>query len=125
VATPEQARALLVALMERARETQAVPEFYHTLLNNCTTNLVRPVNEATAAELPWGWGVLFPGYSDALALREGILRVEYDGQDIDELRARHRVDEAARGALSLDDEAFSAAIRPSGLGGAGERPPDV
>lgn len=111
VATPEQARALLATLLERAMATQDRPEFYNTILNNCTTNLVEPVNRATPAELPWGWGILLPGLSDGLALREGLLRVDDGEPGIEALRSRHRVDGAAREALTLDDAAFSEAIR--------------
>lgn len=111
VATPEQARALFVDVLARADETRREPEFYNTLWNNCTTNLRDHVNRATPAQLPWGWGVLLPGYSDELALEEGLLAAP---AELGEARRRFRADEAVREELGRPD--FSAAIRAGGSG---------
>lgn len=109
VATPDQARSLFLDVLARVRATQEAPEFYNTLWNNCTTNLRDHVNRATAAQLPWGWGILLPGFSDELALDEGVLAAP---PDIAEARRRFRVDGAVRQALGRHD--FSAAIRAPG-----------
>ena len=110
-ATPEQARSLLVDMLTRARAVNASPEFYNTLFNNCNTNLRDHVNRATPARLPWGWGILLPGFSDALALEHGLLDTELD---VTEARRRFRVDERARTALVGDPVEFSRRIRDSG-----------
>ena len=115
VATPEQARAIFVDMMERARRTQESPEFYQTLFNNCNTNLRDHVNRATAAQLPWGWGILLPGFSDALALREGLLDTDLD---LEQTRARFRVDPEVRRVLAEGGEDFGRRIR-----GQATRPP--
>src|SRR5687768_3012866 len=44
-ATPEQARRLLVDVMQRVNQLRDQPEFYDTLSNNCTTNIVRHINQ--------------------------------------------------------------------------------
>jgi hypothetical protein len=72
-ATPEQARLLLVDVLGRANELAAHPEFYDTLANNCTTNLVRHINRIEPNRLPYDYRVLLPGYSDKLAFDEGLL----------------------------------------------------
>jgi len=108
VATPEQARSIFVDMLKRARDTQESPEFYQTLFNNCTTNLRDHVNRATAAKLPWGWGILLPGFSDALALREGLLDTSLD---LERARTRFRVDQHVRRVLAEGGGDFGRRIR--------------
>lgn len=100
-ATPEQARSMFVDMMRRAEELRHAPEFYHTILNNCNTNLRSHVNGVASRPLPWGWGILLPGYSDALALDHGLLATDLD---IEAARRRYRVDERARAALGSGDD---------------------
>jgi hypothetical protein len=107
-ATPEQARALLADMLRRADELRARPEFYNTLGNNCATNLRDHVNRVVAEPLPFGWGVIFPGYSDELALERGLLATDLP---LAEARRRYRVDELARAALADGAEEFSQRIR--------------
>jgi hypothetical protein len=113
VATPEQAQAVFVDMLERARATQESPEFYQTLFNNCNTNLRDHVNRATPAQLPWGWGILLPGFSDALALREGLLDTSLD---LEQARARFRVDPQVRRVLAEGGGDFGRRIRGEDTG---------
>lgn len=108
VATPDQARAIFVDMMERARATQAAPEFYQTLFNNCNTAIRYHVNRAAEARLPWGWGILLPGFSDAMALERGLLDTALD---VDGARARFRVDPDVRRVLAEGGGDFSRRIR--------------
>lgn len=106
-ATPEQARSMFVDMMQRAEDLRSSPEFYHTILNNCNTNLRTHVNRVASEPLPWGWGILLPGYSDALALRHRLLATELD---IEAARERYRIDEKAKAAIGSGD-AFGARLR--------------
>ena len=106
-ATPAQASAMFADMMRRADELTRSPEFYHTILNNCNTNLRDHVNRVASTRLPWGLGILLPGYSDAAALRHGLLDTDLD---IVAARERYRVDAAARAALGSEDE-FGPRIR--------------
>ena len=72
-ASPDQARAMLVDMLRRAQRFQTEPEFYNSVWNNCATNLRAHVNRVVEEPLPFGWGILFPGYSDKLALERGLL----------------------------------------------------
>jgi hypothetical protein len=63
-------------MLRRAQALQAEPEFYNTFANNCATNLRTHVNRTAAEPLPFGWGILFPGYSDELALERGLLATD-------------------------------------------------
>lgn len=108
VATPEAARAILVDMLERAQRLEREPEFYHTLVNNCNTNIRDHVNRVTSVGLPWGWGILLPGFSDELALERGLLDTSLG---VLEARARYRVDHRVRQALAEGGEDFSRRIR--------------
>ncbi len=106
-ATPEQTRALFVDMLGRAGALQEHPEYYNTLVHNCMTMLRDHVNRIAPDPLPWGWGILLPGFSDKLALDHGLLATDLD---LDQARARFRVDRAARDALGTG-EAFGTRIR--------------
>ncbi len=75
-ATPEQSEALLVAMLERANELRAKPEFYHLLNNNCTTAIVAHVNEISPGKIPFDMRVLLPGLSDELAFDLGLIKTQ-------------------------------------------------
>lgn len=72
-ATPDQARMLLVDVLARTNELASRPEFYDTLANNCTTNVVRHINRIQPNRVPYDYRVLLPGYSDKLAYDEGLI----------------------------------------------------
>jgi hypothetical protein len=105
-ATPAQAREVFVRMLTHAQQLEQRPEFYNTLFSNCTTNIVRPVNQFATNRIRWGWQVLLPGYSDDLAYAMGL--IDSDGS-LEEVRARHRINERAQGAWGAAD--FSARIR--------------
>jgi hypothetical protein len=72
-AQPDQAKMLLVDVLGRANELASRPEFYDTITNNCTTNLVRHINRIKPNRLTYDYRVLLPGYSDKLAYDEGLI----------------------------------------------------
>lgn len=106
-ATPAQARAVFVALLRRAQALERRPEFYNTLTNNCTTNLLDAVNAAREAPIGYGLPVLLPGYSDRLAHERGLLDTALP---LDSARAAFRID---RRAAATDAPDFSRRIRRS------------
>jgi hypothetical protein len=73
VATPEASKALLVDVLTRANQVAKQPEFYDTLTNNCTSNIVQHVNRIKPNRIVADYRVLLPGYSDALAYDEGLI----------------------------------------------------
>ena len=105
-ATPQQARQLLVALLQRAEQVRRRPEYYNTLTNNCATNLADAVNEIAPRRLGWSHALLLPGYSDTFAWEQGLLAIE---DSPDRVRERYRVNGRAEAAWGRPD--FSAAIR--------------
>jgi hypothetical protein len=105
-ATPEQARALFVAMLKRAQQIEREPVFYNTLTNNCTTNILDPVNQLLDKDIPLSVGVVLPGYSDKLAFQRGLIDTELP---LDEARRKFEVNDRARAAIDHPD--FSARIR--------------
>lgn len=86
-------RKMLVEMLRRANAVAEKPEFYNTLTNTCTTNIVRHVNAVTPRRIPWRLGVFLPGYSGELAYRLGLLD---NTIPFDELRERSRVNSKAK-----------------------------
>lgn len=72
-ASPEAAKALLADVLNRVNQIAATPEFYDTLVNNCTSNIVRHVNRIKPNRIVADYRVLLPGYSDQLAFEEGLI----------------------------------------------------
>lgn len=94
-ATRAQARDLLTDMLERANALHEEPEFYGTLRNNCTTNLLRHVNTIALQPIRYGRKVLLPGYSDEIAHARGLIDTDLP---LDSARMRFRVNGRARQA---------------------------
>jgi hypothetical protein len=106
VATPQQSQALFIDMMERANQLAERPEFYHTIANNCTTNIMDHVNRLKPGRLFYNWRVFLPGYSAQYAWNEGLLD---QSVPFEELRERGRVNDLAE--RYYDDPDFSIRIR--------------
>ena len=59
--------------MQRVNKLSVEPEFYHSIKNNCTTNLAGHVNEVSPKKIIYGWRVLLPGLSAEYAYDLGLL----------------------------------------------------
>ncbi len=105
-ATAEQAQMLLLDMLQRVNELAVKPEFYNTITNNCTTNVLNHVNRLRQTKISYSWQVLLPGFSDEFAYELGMLdnRVPFEQLKqnalINELATRH-----------YDDPDFSRLIR--------------
>lgn len=104
--TPERARAMLVDMLNRADGLARRPEFYNTLTNNCTSNLVRHVNRVVPGRIPMGIKLLLPGYADEVARSLGLID---STMSIEQARTRYRINDQARRYLNAPD--FSERIR--------------
>jgi len=105
-ATPEQARALLLDILNRVNQLHDQPEFYDTLSNNCTTNIVRHINRLAPGRVPYDYRVLFPGFADHLAYELGLID---NSIPFAQLKSKARVNDLA--LRYKDSEYFSAQIR--------------
>ncbi len=105
-APPEKMREMFVAMLARANKLRAQPEFYNTLTNNCTSNVVSHVNQVAPKTVPGGIKTILPGYTDEVAHRLGLIDT-----DLDIVRARDRYLINARARQYIRDPAFSFRIR--------------
>jgi hypothetical protein len=99
-------RAVFRAMLERANGFREKPEFYNTITNNCTLNLVHHVNQLAPGRIPSSWQIVLPGYSDEVIHRLGL--IDSTGT-MEQTRARFQINARARAALDQPD--FSTRIR--------------
>jgi len=105
-AEPQQIQDLLVDMLARINQLHRQPEYYDSLTNNCTTNLVDHVNKLRPGRIPRDWRVLFPGHSDRLAYELGLLEIQ---GSFEYARSISQINQLA-GAYA-DDPEFSKRIR--------------
>ena len=105
-ASPEKVQGVFVDIMQRVNKLKRKPEFYHTLTNNCTTNIVNHVNKLNPSLIPYNTQVLLPGLSDELAYGLGILETKGSFQETKQ--QAHVNERALRYAAEAD---FSNLIR--------------
>ena len=107
-ASREQARLLFTDMLTRANDLHERPEFYGTLRNNCTTNLLEHVNRIADEPIRYGRRILFPGYSDEVAHERGLIDTDLP---LAEARAKFLINDRALGASGRTD--YSQRIRPT------------
>lgn len=105
--TEEKARALFTDMISRTNDLYGNPEFYNTVTNTCTTNIVRHVNKVTPKKIQMiNKSVLLPETSDELAYGLGMIDTELS---FEEARKRFYINEKA--LKYADDKDFSIKIR--------------
>lgn len=105
-ANPERIREMFLSMLARANALRAEPEFYNTVTNNCTSNVVGHVNQVAPRTVPAGIKTILPGYTDEVAYRLGLIDTD---AALDETRARYLINDRAR--RFLRDPLFSIRIR--------------
>ena len=105
-AAQDHVRTVFVGMLQRADALAAHPEFYHTIRNNCTTNILDAVNQIAVPPIRFGPRILLGGYSVAVAYARGLIDT-----DLPLAAARERFEVSARAKAAIDDPAFSALIR--------------
>lgn len=103
---PKEVQAIFVDVMKRVNKLKAKPEFYNAATNNCTTNLVKHINDVVPGRIPYGFGVMFPAYSDRMVYSLKMLDTK---DSFEETRRKANVSETARRNPKADD--FSEVIR--------------
>ncbi len=106
LATPPQVQKVFLAASARVNGIARQPEFYDTLTNNCTTNIVDLINELKPGAIPQDIRVLLPGHSDRLAYDLGLLAVH---GPFDQIKTSSKINLAAQ--LNRDASDFSQRIR--------------
>jgi hypothetical protein len=105
-ASPEQVAELFVDVLRRANKLAKKPEFYDTLTNNCTNNLVEHVNKLRPETVPYTIDILLPGTADRLVYNLGLIDTT---RSFAETKAAARINDLA--AQYGDAPDFSTRIR--------------
>lgn len=108
--TPEKVQNMFVDMLNRVNELAEKPEFYNTLTDTCTTNIVRHVNAIAPGRIPLDPRILLPGYSDKFAYDLGLIDTDLS---FEEARAKFRINERAHTYADAPD--FSVKIRDTNL----------
>ena len=80
-ASPKQAAELLRSILIRTNSIAAQPEYYDSLSNNCTTNIIDHVmqlrgDDPSSVKLQYQWRTRFPGNSDVMAYELGLIQTD-------------------------------------------------
>lgn len=103
---PQQARQIFLAAVARVNEIARSPEFYDTLSNNCTTNLIDMVNKLRPGAIQEDIRLLLPGHSDKLLYDQGLILAV---GTFEQVRLASRINLAAN--LNYGSPKFSQLIR--------------
>lgn len=91
--TKEKAQALFLDMIHRANAIKDHPEFYNTITNTCTTNIVAHVNKITPKRVPFfNLRILLPANSDKLAYELGLIDTDLLFEDA---RTRYYINDKA------------------------------
>ncbi|MCK8784602.1 DUF4105 domain-containing protein [Roseomonas sp. NAR14] len=101
---PEALRALFLSYLDRIEALRTRPEFYNTLTDNCTTNILAHAN-TVAPGIAYSWKVLASGHAAEYAHDLGLLD---SGMPFEALRRESRVRRPDGAVIGPD---YSAAIR--------------
>ncbi len=105
-ATPEQARTLFLSSIARVNQMYARPEFYNTIVQNCSTSLAPHVERLNLQSVIDKWRLLLNGYSDEMAYDNGWIDSDLS---FAETKARHYINQYVRNDPEAVD--FSRRIR--------------
>ncbi len=72
---PGNERRMLESYLRRSNKLSIDPEWYNTITNTCTTNIVAHVNEVYPGRVPWGVSILLPGLSPRLLSRNNLVKM--------------------------------------------------
>lgn len=102
----EKSKKLFLSMIEKTNKLAMYPEFYNTLTNTCTTNIVSHVNEITSGRVPLNLSILFPANSDQFAYDLGLIDTDLS---FEKAREKFLINEKA--LKYADDAMFSVKIR--------------
>lgn len=72
-AKPKEIRGIFVSMLERATRLHNKPEYYNTLTNNCTTNIVKYFELLSGSDLGVDWRIYMAYYIDEILLKLGLI----------------------------------------------------
>ena len=90
---PGNERRMLESYLRRTNKLGKEPEWYNTLTNTCTTNIVRHVNEVYPGRIPRALAILLPGLSPSILHRNNLVKMT---GSLEETLERSIIDERAK-----------------------------
>ncbi len=69
-------KKLLKSYLNRTNDLYNKPEWYNTITNTCTTNIVKHVNEVYPKRVPKALAILLPGLSPKLLHKNNLVKIE-------------------------------------------------
>jgi hypothetical protein len=90
---PGNERRMLESYLHRTNKLSDKPEWYNTVTNTCTTNIVRHVNEVYPGRVPRAVAILLPGLSPKLLHRRNLVKMH---GTLEETLERSIIDERAK-----------------------------
>ncbi len=100
-------KAVFLDMLQRADKLGIEPEFYNTLWNNCTTNIIKHTRRFSDKPIPfWDLRYLFPENLDKIAYKLNMIDTHLSYE-----KAREHFDITKMAQAADDDENFSKAIR--------------
>ena len=69
---------LLESFLRRTNQLHDSPEWYHSIANTCTTNIVGHVNEIYPGRVPRAVSIFLPGLSPKLLERNNLIQIDQD-----------------------------------------------
>ena len=108
----EKAKALFLDMLNKVNELKDKPEFYNTITNNCTSALVKHVNNIAdpEAQIGFSWKYVLPAYAGNLAYDMGLIN---DTGTFEELQKKYSIKAKAISCQDVVD--FSKCIRSEDL----------
>ena len=105
--TEEKAQRLFLDMINRTNNLKDHPEFYNTVTNTCTTNIVKHVDKITPDRVPlFNLRILLPANSDKLAYDLGLIDTDLS---FEATRERYFIND--RAIKYSNDPDFSVKIR--------------
>jgi hypothetical protein len=90
--TKDKVRELFVDMLVKNNQLHTEPEFYNTITNNCTTNIVDHINKISPKKVPSDIRTIFPENSDKLAYEIGLID---NSLPFEEIRVKYNITEKA------------------------------
>lgn len=106
-AEKEKAKELFLSMITRANDLAERPQFYNTIVNNCTTNIAKHINSVTSSRVPYyDIRYILPAFADSLAYDNNLIDTDLPFEQAQE---KYHINE--RAMQYADDPNFSRRIR--------------
>ncbi|MFT4547346.1 MAG: hypothetical protein ACI8XO_003469 [Verrucomicrobiales bacterium] len=108
IADHASARGLLESMVAQTNELTEKPQFYHTVTNTCTSNVLVHATELENRPRRYDFRLVFPGFADGLGVEIGLIDAP-DG--LQALREISLINARAEETPMENGKAWSAAVR--------------